>query len=318
MKRRLVARLVLALLAVALARTPAFAWNSFGHMEVAAVAWEQLTPQTKARVGELLKLNPMYGSWIEGVAPPEQTRIAFLFASTWADVINVNGAYHTDGSSNGNRPPAGPEATQNIGYADHLRHKYWHFVDIPFSPDGTALEDPAAPNLQTQIAAFRASLSSAEATDDVKSYDLVWLIHLVGDAHQPLHATSRFTASLPHGDEGGNAVKIRCGSGCSESNLHAFWDNVLGPRSTSPDATAEAAKSLPAPPTELANMVDEKAWLQESVELAKSTVYAAPIGEGVGPYALTAEYKAKALDAAKLRAALAGYRLAALLNRAVR
>ena len=40
----------------------------------------------------------------------------------------------------------------------------------------------------------------AEADDDVKSYDMVWLLHLVGDVHQPLHATSRFSAASPQGD----------------------------------------------------------------------------------------------------------------------
>jgi hypothetical protein len=57
-------------------------------------------------------------------------------------------------------------------------HKYRHFVDLPFSPDGTALEDPPSPNVQTQIALFRKALSSELVTDDVTSYDLAWLNHL--------------------------------------------------------------------------------------------------------------------------------------------
>jgi hypothetical protein len=44
---------------------PALAWNGFGHMEVAAVAWDRLSdnPQVQARITELLKLNPLYQSW---------------------------------------------------------------------------------------------------------------------------------------------------------------------------------------------------------------------------------------------------------------
>lgn len=296
---------------------PAMAWNSFGHMEVAAAAWSHLTPQTRVRVGELLKLNSMYESWTNEVPAEDRARVAFIIASTWADVIKGAPEYVTDGSASGNRPPLGPQASQNIGYADHFRHKYWHFVDIPFSPDGTALEEPVAPNIQTQIAAFRAALSASDLSDDVKSYDLVWLIHLVGDAHQPLHTTSRFTRSLPHGDDGGNAIRIRCGSGCSDPNLHAFWDDVLGPRTASISTIAEAADRLPPAPPELASVTDEKAWLRESFELAQSTFYAPPIGEETGPFALTDGYKANALDVAKRRIALAGIRLAAVLNAAM-
>jgi S1/P1 Nuclease len=296
---------------------PAFAWNSFGHIEVAAVAWERMTPKARSRVDELLKLNPSYEAWTADVASYDRARVAFLSASTWADAIKGMTAYRNDGPSNGNRPPPGPEASQNIGYADHFRHKYWHFIDIPFSPDGSPLERPAALNIQTQIAMFRAALSAAETPDDVKSYDLVWLIHLVGDAHQPLHATSRFTKALPQGDEGGNAIKIYCGEGCRETNLHAFWDDLPGPHTASLMDAADAARELPALMPELANIAGERAWLAESLRLAESTVYASPIGDGAGPYSLTKEYKARARETAELRIALAGYRLAALLNAAM-
>lgn len=266
---------------------------------------------------KLLKLNPDYGTWTASVPDGDRARIAFLRASTWADAVKGMPDYRSDGFSNGNRPSDGPEATQNIGYADHLRHKYWHFIDIPFSPDGTMLEKPATPNVETQIAAFRSALAAPENSNDVKSYDLAWLIHLVGDAHQPLHSTSRFTKVLPHGDDGGNAIKIDCGSGCTEANLHAFWDDVLGPRTASLDEAIQAADDLPMASEQTAKVADEKAWLSESFELAKTVVYAAPIGGGVGPYRLTDVYKAKARDAARDRVALAGARLARLLNQAL-
>jgi len=42
----------------------------------------------------------------------------------------------------------------------------------------------------------------------LKSYDLTWLIHLVGDVHQPLHCVARITKGDPEGDKGGNDVKL--------------------------------------------------------------------------------------------------------------
>jgi hypothetical protein len=199
-------------------------------------------------------------------------------------------------------------------------HKYWHFIDEPFSPDNTPLVQPEKPNAETQIPLFRAALSSNES-DDVKSYDLVWLEHLVGDVHQPLHATSRFTRdgppALKGGDAGGNKVLIVCGSGCRAPELHAFWDGVLG-TSNKPQDAITAASQLPAPSAALASIGDEKVWINESFGAAKTHAYASPIGPGLGPFTLTAAYKSDALRIAKERVALAGTRLANLLNEAFR
>jgi hypothetical protein len=306
----------IALVGFTFACAPACAWDSFGHMEVAAVAWSKLTPAARAAAAELLMRNPQYNSWIINVPAQERDQTAFVMAATWPDFIKRSPDYHSDGPANGDRPPPGPEASQNIGYTDHLMHKYWHFIDKPFSPDRTSLHNPDTPNAQTQIAAFRAKLSDSTADKDVKSYDLVWLLHLVGDVHQPLHATSRFIQSQPNGDAGGNRVKIHCGSGCSAVELHAFWDDALG-TSSSPQDAIRAANQLSEPIAGAAAIADENIWINESFELAKTDVYIKPIGIGAGPFALTDSYKAAAVSLAKQRVALAGTRLANLLNAAL-
>jgi hypothetical protein len=290
-------------------------------MEVAAIAWEELTPTAKVAAGKLLRLNPLYASWIDNVAPVEHDRIAFIKSAKWADVIKRLSPYQPDGmaGSNGNRPLPGPDAVRNIGYADHLQHKYWHFIDVPFSPDQTQLALPDIPNIQTQIAALRAALSQTSgASDEIRSYDLVWLIHLLGDVHQPLHTTARFTHDHPEGDQGGNLVPVRCGTGCSSvRNLHAFWDGVLG-SSQSTEFAIEAAARLPKADEIQAAISDERRWIDESVAIAKSTVYASiPVDLGETPFTLSADYKAHARDVAEQQIALAGARLARLLNQAL-
>ncbi|WP_275552139.1 S1/P1 nuclease [Bradyrhizobium sp. MOS001] len=155
----------------AIAASPARAWDGFGHMEVAQIAWNRLTPAVRARVAELLRLNPQYVAWTVNIPPEKRDQIAFVRAATWPDFIRGADGYSSDGSDGGNRPPPGPEAGQNNGYSDHLMHKYWHFIDKPFSTDGSALEQPASPNAQTQIALFRKALASSTASDDIKSYD---------------------------------------------------------------------------------------------------------------------------------------------------
>jgi hypothetical protein len=301
----------------ALSGTHALAWDNFGHMEAAALAWSKLTPAARLHAIELLKLNPQYSSWISGASVDERNQIAFLRAATWPDFIKRAPDYHADGADNGDRPPHTPEASQNIGYADHFIHKYWHFIDDPFSPDGTPLQTADAPNAQTQIAALRAKLSDPGAPADVRSYDLSWLLHLVGDVHQPLHATSRFVQSQRNGDAGGNHVKIHCGSGCDATELHAFWDDVLG-RGDDPHDAISAATQLSEPGTQAASIADEKVWIQESFDAAKASVYVGPIGIGAGPFALTEGYKSSALALANERITLAGARLANLLNAALR
>src|SRR5207249_4653495 len=61
------------------------------------------------------------------------------------------------------------------------------------------------------------TLRGADATDPDRAVALCWLLHLVGDLHQPLHGTSLIASSdtydpplePPHGDKGGNLVAIK-------------------------------------------------------------------------------------------------------------
>lgn len=286
--------------------TVSLAWNSFGHMTVATIAYNHLTPDAKTRIAVLLKLNPNYADWIAGVPEDTQNEVAFLKASTWPDFIKSAQGYQNDGEQ-----PNGPAAAQNIGYDDKLMHKYWHYIDLPFSPDNTPLIQPQAPNAQTQTAAFRQTLADPSASDALKSYDLVWLLHLVGDVHQPLHATSRFTQDEPNGDRGGNDVAL-CEKPC-RSELHAFWDGVLGSGSDAAKVIVYANK-IAAPSASKAAISDESKWINESFGVAQKSVYVDPIAVGAGPYTLDANYKINARKIAKSRVALAGVRLANLIN----
>ena len=303
-------------LAYACLVSQAEAWNDLGHMMMANIAYDRLTPEVREKVTVLLSLNPQYATWVAGLTDDEKPRVAFLRASRWADDIKRDTAYEQDGGEAGNRP-SGPNAARNIGYTDKFMHKYWHFVDLPFSPDETALADPPVPNARTQIALFRTTLKSRTVSDALKSYDLVWLIHLVADVHQPLHAATRVDKTHPDGDFGGNGVLV-CRAPCEiKERLHAFWDNVLG---SSMDATSaiENAKQLPPADPQLAAISNEEIWIQESFEAAQTRVYVAPIGGGVGPFELTDGYRSAARELAAQRIALAGARLASLLNEALK
>ena len=150
----------------------------------------------------------------------------------------------------------------------------------------------------------------------MKSFALCWLLHLVGDVHQPLHTAARFSRDLPDGDRGGNSVLLPARNG-DKDTLHLYWDRPLGD-SEDPRTALALAAALPPPVPALARIDDEATWIDEGFALARSAVYVPPVGPGAGPYTLDGAYAERARAVASLRVALAGARLARLLDRALR
>ena len=206
-------------------------------------------------------------------------------------------------------------------------HATWHYADFywdvengrPYEIPGTG---PDLVNAGERVVAFHALLADSTAADTTRAVALAWLLHLVGDIHQPLHCSSRVTPAdtLPRGDLGGNTFALDAGH-----NLHAYWDEILD-RAIAPDpgedsiayATRMARRierihpraSLATP----AASTDVVGWEREGLHVAQTVVYAG-VTRGAPP---SATYQAQALTVAERRIALAGYRLAALLNDALK
>jgi S1/P1 Nuclease len=320
--------LCLVVLSILVLANNASGWNGKGHEVVAYIAYQHLDPATRATVDALLKKNPCYDEWsatVSSLSSEQQPVAIFMLAATWPDAIKLVKTYHcqpghsfgSDGASGGDIAPAGPEASQNIGYDDTRRHKYWHFVDTPFSTDGTPTNPARHPNALDEILTLTTALASSES-DDLKSYDLVWIEHLVGDVHQPLHDTSRFTKNHPDGDQGGNLVSICTAANCT-SELHAYWDDVLGTANITAALTLGAQLNARSKPTG-ANIGDVHVWVQEGFQLAQDDVYQPPIsddepGSSVG--VPDKAYHDGAKRVAESQVLLAGYRLAGVLNQAL-
>jgi hypothetical protein len=326
---------------------PAAAWNNRGHMMVAAVAWGKMDQATKTKVHALLKQNPMYAQWVAGVPSASRPVTAFMRAATWPDFIKGHGCkmnldpqtpasaeaiwagpigticYLDDGSA----PPTPPTpiSGRNVGYPDMLLHKYWHYKDLPFAADGGSTHAPADVNAGSQIAAMRENLRTGSEAQ--KAYAIPWLVHMVGDIHQPLHSASRFVGGVS--DNGGNGVKVcttqtKCTLGSAQS-LHSFWDGSLGSDQDLKVIRAEAARLCnatavkqklcdpKAPGAE--DSTDVEGWIADSSGLAKATAYAAPVGGTTGQaFRLDAAYQVNAARVARSQVALAGARLAKLLD----
>jgi hypothetical protein len=128
---------------------------------------------------------------------------------------------------------------------------------------------------------------------------------------KPLHSTTRVSVIKldgDDGDDGGNGVKLT-----SPANLHTFWDDVLG-GGNAPSTALNAILTLPNAPA-AANDLNVSDWIKESFDAAKQTAYKSPpIGPGTGAFTLTLAYKTAARNLAEKRIALAGARLAKILN----
>src|ERR1700722_2866388 len=127
---------------------PAQAWNATGHRVIAAIAYDRLTAAARAQVDALLHQHP---DLIK--LPP---RDAFLAASVWPDVIKGDNRFYDDTRADAKPTPLLP------GYPSMARHTNWHYIDIPFSPDGTPLQQPKSPNALEQLQRLLKKLGPAD------------------------------------------------------------------------------------------------------------------------------------------------------------
>ncbi len=232
----------------------AWGWGCKGHQVVALIAEKNLNPHARSTAMQILAASPI---------SPELRRYCgdsgldpFADSSTWAD-----------DERSVQRDTSG-----------------WHFIDIPRGvSDGDIGKycPPSTGCVTSAIADELAVLRNPKATPQEKADALRYLIHFVGDLHQPLHTTT-------NNDLGGNCVPVAFDRRAPEEtnvesetyrpNLHGVWDTDIIEHFTkreTPEQVAEelenkfkaqivAWKSEP---------VDLTAWVWESHRIAEDTVY---------------------------------------------
>jgi hypothetical protein len=291
---------------------PGEAWNRTGHEAIAYIAYSRLTSTARKQVARLLRAHPDYDRLAGGaLGTSDETITAFLSSSTWPDSIRDDPRFHND-----NDPPT-PLLS---GFPDMGRHQMWHYIDIPFSTDSTPVPaSPPAPNVLTQIGILRQSIADTSIPESIRAYQLSWVVHLIGDVHQPMHCVTRFlqTQRDPQtgsfiGDMGGNLVFVEEGK-----TLHAYWDDLLGEADDAVSIEAVAKDLLKSEPSQRALRLNEQEWVREGFDIGRKSAYKFDGGHSKDhPAKLGAHYRTEALGIAKKRAALAAYRLAAVLNEA--
>jgi hypothetical protein len=254
-------------LAVALtaAASPAVAWSAKGHRIIAELAERELSPQALAAVRALLADEPT----------PTLAAVA-----TWADEVRSE------------------EAWRNTAR--------WHFVNFPRGDcryraardcaDGRCIVDA--------IESQRAVLANRRTPAAQRVQALKFVVHMVGDIHQPLHAG--------YGDDrGGNDTQIRFDR--EGSNLHALWDGLLldTRRLDWQQHARVIAASGPLPAAGSMRGRVAQSWAEESCAVLESAaIYP-------GARRIDRSYVERSLPVAEARIKLAAARLAATLEEAL-
>ncbi|HMI18684.1 MAG TPA: S1/P1 nuclease [Sphingomonas sp.] len=275
-----------AALALLLLPSPAFAWWEYGHETTAEVAMKLVKPRTKQSILVLLKQQKV----LETPKCPART---IEQASVWPDCIKTLG--------------------DRFSYAFS-----WHFQDVEICKQFDLKEPCANGNcVSSQIARAQRMVADRELPTRDRLMALAFLVHFVGDLHQPLHGAEH------DGDQGGNKVKASYGV-IPRTNLHSIWDGLLAERAISsppPGADGILSEVLPEQRAELAKGTIQD-WGRESWEIAKTQVYGSVIAD---PCAKPAPEKV-AMDEAtierlipvvRLQVAKGGIRLARLLDEAL-
>jgi hypothetical protein len=287
---------------------PASAWNDAGHQVVALIAWDNLPPEPRSKLVAVMRqaepATRLPSLFPEDKRPMEvRAREFFRRAATWPDLIR-----------------SVPE----------LHHPTWHHRDFYWRQDkGRAIDlpDPQVhpENLLERLHHFKKLLANPTAPAHERAIGIAWVLHLVGDVHQPFHCSARVTAIERKGDHGGQDFELAPRSPPHPEgqrySLHAYWDDMLDRA-----VLRRSGERLGAYLQRAATHVESHhprarleaelkpgqfdAWARESVVAAQSA-YPASLRRGQEP---SADYRNMGVQVALGRLALGGYRLALMLR----
>lgn len=215
--------------------------------------------------------------------------------------------------------PDVPGAMEAVStWADEIRDERpeterWHFVDVEISTAGydAARDCPGGNCVVAQIRKDERLVAEAGLPSSARAEALRFLIHFVGDIHQPLHCAD-------HHDRGGNDVRVMLGG--EETNLHAVWDTtVVAALGDDPAAVSALLEARITPQQARAWSRGGPAdWANESFAIAKRTIYGPLLAaeEEGKAIQLPDDYAVRERPVAAEQLEKAGVRLAMLLNRA--
>jgi hypothetical protein len=288
---------VLGLAILTVAPQRASAWGDDGHKTVALIAQHHLTPATKKKIDAMLAADT-----------DSLTQHDFASAATWADKYR---------DSNNRR--------------DHyVQTRDWHFADMEIEgadistacfgrfplPAGTlASNRPPKACVIDKAQQFTDELAAPGTDAEERLFALKFLLHFVGDMHQPLHSSDNH-------DQGGNLVTVTADGikHKAKDELNGYWDTqfVDGIGGKSPPTLAKSLiKDItPAQVTSWSAGSFEECAM-EAFMISKTDTYGSPPLSKDAPQHLDADYVQRAEKDVAQQLSKAGVRLASVLNKAL-
>ncbi len=282
----MIKRLLLAL-SLLFASQPAAAYWEYGHETVAAIAYANVKPATKAKIRRLLAESKVMDT-------PQCPTATIEQASYWADCV---------------KPLKDANGKGRFDYAYS-----WHYQNVnvcqpfdlmPACKDGNCV----SAQIEREVAVLKNRASSQKARVEA----FLFLIHFVGDLHQPMHAGDK-------ADRGGNDLKAAYGVYAPERfGLHQIWDGPLAERAAS--TQPKLIRRYPAAQARRLAAGTVTDWSRESWQVSRDTVYAGALGGDAcvpsRPVVLDDATVAKAVPVLHDQMMKGGLRLARLLDEAL-
>ena len=290
------------------------AWDDVGHKISAYIAWQRMTPTTRENVVRILRSAPedsMLGAYYQnyGATPEAQRKKEFfMFTATWADVVR-------------------DRVFENRYKKYHKSN--WHYDDTFWRQTGNGAEPLSGfeegGQAVPRLVEFDKTIRDSGASDKEKAIAIAWIMHLIGDLHQPLHTSARVTDLEPKGDQGGNLFHLTPQGTPRErqTNLHWFWDSIVvrhappkqgefAERDYIEPAAQRMMKRHPFASLQSGLKIgDFRALQQESFAYNPTVVFSSDLVRYQMP---SPRYRRNAFDLAERQLALAGYRMGELFN----
>lgn len=319
MMKRVALELTILTAMVTFTAIPALGWDDVGHKITAYIAWQRMTPTVRERVIEILRQAPedshlgvFYRPF--GVESESVRRLDFfMIASTWPDIVRDFGS-----------DPRFKNEVRNRKYHRsnwHYDDTFWKQINGGAEPLSGFQEGGVA---VAKLNEFDKLIREPSASDKDKAVAIGWIMHLIGDLHQPLHTSARVTDEEPKGDQGGNLFLLtpKGTPRDKQVNLHWYWDSIVG-RNVAYDGrssereyierlASKFVKKHPFASVEARLKVGDFDSLQkESFALNPTDVFSADLIRFSEP---SKKYRQRAFAVAERQLALAGYRMGELFN----
>lgn len=272
-------------LSLLLAPTPALAWWEYGHETVATIAAMNVNARTRGEIRWLLARSRV----LETPTCPART---IEQVSVWPDCIKTLGERFT--------------------YMNP-----WHYqnVDVcrPFDQQSACRDGNC---ISAQIERNMRLLADRRVPVRERLIALAFVVHLMGDLHQPLHAGDR-------GDLGGNRFTASYGLIAGRTNLHSIWDGYLADRGISNPSGGPRGILSELGEGDKATMRqgDVTDWARESWEVSRVYAYGSMMPDPCGPVpterpVVTEEMTRRLIPVIRAQIARGGLRLGRLLDEA--